>query len=120
MPAVLSKHVFAEEEYETMIGITNRTIQKAALCAGLMAVLLFAPQLSVAQDKEHPEHPAEHPEHPKDKAAGEMTMDALAAAITDYVKRDAKLKGGFFLVYDAVDKKPLQLELIQGQACSTG
>ena len=89
-----------------MIGFMNRTIQQAALCAGVVAALLVVPQLSPAQDKEHPEHP-------EDKAASEMMLDALAVAITEYVERDAKLKGGFFLVYDTVDKKPLQLQLVK-------
>ena len=89
-----------------MIGFTNRTILRAVLCAGVVAALLVVPQLSPAQEKEHPEHP-------EDKAASEMTLDALAAAITDYVKHDAMLKGGFFFVYDKVDKKPLQLQLMK-------
>ncbi|MCH7549306.1 MAG: hypothetical protein IH969_07220 [Candidatus Krumholzibacteriota bacterium] len=101
-----SHHVFTEKDDKTMIGRTNRTIMKASLCAGVAAALLLAPQLSPAQEKEHPEHP-------EDQAASEMTLDALAVAITDYVKQDAKLKGGFFLVYDAVDKKPLQLTLVK-------
>jgi hypothetical protein len=54
----------------------------------------------------------EHPEHPKGEHPQEMTLDQLATAITDYIARDSKLKGGPFLVYDAVDKKPLQLELV--------
>jgi hypothetical protein len=60
----------------------------------------------------------EHPEHPKNdekKAAAEtekpVTMDALADAITAYIAQDAKLKGGYFLVYDAEEKKPLVLTL---------
>ena len=89
-----------------MIGFITRTIQKAGLCAAVVAALLVAPQSSPAQDKEHPEHP-------EDKAASEMTLDALAVAITEYVEGDAKLKGGFFLVYDTVDKKPLQLQLMK-------
>src|SRR5215510_9875648 len=59
--------------------------------------------------QEHPEHPKG--EHPKG-AAQEMTLDELSAAITDYIARDSKLKGGPFLVYDPVDKKPLQLDLV--------
>ena len=34
-------------------------------------------------------------------------------AITEYVDGDCNLKGGFFLVYDKVDKKPLQLTLVK-------
>lgn len=60
--------------------------------------------------QEHPEHPrGEHPTAPKaDKG---VSMADLAAAITDYVTKDAALKGGFFLVYDTVDKAPLALTL---------
>jgi hypothetical protein len=53
----------------------------------------------------------EHPvEHPVEKKAG-LNKETLAKAITGYVKKDADLKGGFFLVYDQVDKKSLALTL---------
>ena len=57
----------------------------------------------------------EHPEHPEKKGQpdGALTMDELDEAITGYVQHDTKLKGGYFLVYDAVDKKPLALELVK-------
>jgi hypothetical protein len=74
----------------------------------MVAMLLVGPQAISAQEKEHP---AEHPEHPEDKA--EMTVDGLAEAITAYIERDSKLKGGYFLVYDQVDKKPLELKLVK-------
>jgi hypothetical protein len=77
--------------------------------AAVLTVALLALGTS-AWAQEHPEHPKkEHPE--KAKAADTMTLDELAEAITLYVERDAKLKGGWFLVYDAVDKKPLMLKL---------
>ena len=59
----------------------------------------------------------EHPEHPKDKkaeqaeSAEKLTLDELEDAITRYIEHDAKLKGGYFLVYDAEEKKPLVLQL---------
>jgi hypothetical protein len=55
----------------------------------------------------------EHPEHPEDKgkAQEQTTLDELAEAITSYIERDAKLKGGYFLVYDLEEKKPLLLQL---------
>jgi hypothetical protein len=61
----------------------------------------------------------EHPEHPKQdekqaeqpKAEKKMTLDDLADAITLYIEQDSKLKGGYFLVYDAEEKKPLVLKL---------
>ncbi len=42
-----------------------------------------------------------------------MTLKALAVAISGYIDEDSKLKGGFFLVFDTVDKKPLQLQLVK-------
>jgi len=75
-----------------------------------------------AKKAEHPaEHPksgkkAEHPagEHPKgDKKAdhSEVNMKQLAKAIKGYVSKDSALKGGYFLVYDSVTKKTLELKL---------
>jgi hypothetical protein len=54
----------------------------------------------------------EHPEHPKEaQAETPITLDALADAIGLYIQQDAKLKGGYFLVYDTEEKKPLALTL---------
>jgi len=80
---------------------------RLSLGIGVAAALWLLAAPLIAQ--EHPEHPKG--EHPKG-AAQEMTLDELSAAISDYIARDSKLKGGPFLVYDAVDKKPLQLELV--------
>jgi hypothetical protein len=54
------------------------------------------------------EHPAEHPGGKKKSA---LTKEELAQVIEAYVKKDAALKGGFFLVYDSAAKKPLVLTL---------
>jgi len=61
---------------------------------------------------EKPEHP-EHPEHPEDGGmmGFHVDKDVMAKAITDYVNMDSELKGGYFLFYDAKDKKPLALTL---------
>ncbi len=69
-----------------------------------------------ARAQEHPEHPKEKSEEKKQPAehaeSGEkMTLDELAVAITQYIEQDSKLKGGYFLVYDAEEKKPLVLQL---------
>ncbi|MGH8004703.1 MAG: hypothetical protein ACRECJ_08270, partial [Limisphaerales bacterium] len=40
-----------------------------------------------------------------------LTMADLSKAIKEYVAQDAKLKGGFYLVYDPVAKKTLELTL---------
>lgn len=87
-----------------MIGFTNRTVCEATLHAGIITMLLFWPQTTPAQD---------HPEHPKATSSTEMTLDALGEAITGYIEQDSELKGGYFLVYDAVDKTPLQLKLLK-------
>lgn len=84
------------------------------LTAGLlvMAFFLFAAISVPAQ--EHPEHPSkekEKKEQPSKDEASAVTVDQMAQAISDYVNADAKLKGGFFFVYDATSKKPLQLSL---------
>lgn len=90
------------KDVETMTGFVSRVVRQIALGAGVLAIAFFPPEVARAQD---------HPEHPKDKASTEMTLDGLEQAITTYIQKDSKLKGGFFLLYDDVDKKPLQLEL---------
>jgi hypothetical protein len=57
------------------------------------------------------EHPTEHPEAKKEDKGAAVTKDKLAEAIESYVESDAALKGGYFLVYDPVDEKVLQLTL---------
>ena len=68
------------------------------------------------------EHPTEHPtkakkvkkvqaKQPTEAKAGAVTIDQMAHAITHFIESDAKLKGGFFLCYDASAKKALQLTL---------
>jgi hypothetical protein len=79
---------------------------------GLLICAMAAPS-GIAMAQEHPEHPTEkeHPEHPEEKAAANLTIDQLAQAINEYVAGDTQAKGGFFLVYDQVAKKPLVLSL---------
>lgn len=84
----------------------GRLVRQVALGAGILAMAFFSPDVVPAD-----EHPAEHPEHPEDKAPTAMTVDVLEQAITAYIESDSKLKGGFFLFYDDVDKKPLLLQL---------
>lgn len=57
------------------------------------------------------EHPAEHPAKHSDKKS--IDKDNMAKAIKNYVKDEAELKGGYFLVYDKKAKKPLALELVR-------
>lgn len=95
---------------------------RLALAAIPLLALAFQPACAVAQ--EHPEHPkagAEHPkkggaEHPAEhpaaaaKAPAFTTAD-MSRAIRGEVEADARLKGGKFLVWDPVARKPLALEL---------
>ncbi|MEW6250986.1 MAG: hypothetical protein AB1716_10095 [Planctomycetota bacterium] len=72
--------------------------------------------LRVALAQEHPGRPigGQQPqkgEHPDKPAAKAITAGELGRAIEDYIKNDTRLKGSFFLVYDAQDKKPLVLTL---------
>ena len=69
--------------------------------------LLVAASAVRVRAQEHPEHPTNKP---KLETKG-VSIPDLADAITDYVKKDAALKGGFFFVYDPVDKAPLALTL---------
>lgn len=87
------------------------------LSAILLPALLLLFGVAVAVAGEHPEHPEkktekehpEQPEHPQD--AAKIDVEMMAAAITGYVETDTKLKGGFFLVFDAASSQPLQLTL---------
>ncbi|MEE9269986.1 MAG: hypothetical protein V3V49_06970 [Candidatus Krumholzibacteria bacterium] len=82
-----------------MVRFSNRVVRETALGAGILAILFFSPQTAPAQED--------------DKASVETTVEALVKAITGYIDEDSKLKGGYFLVYDTVDKKPLQLQLLE-------
>jgi hypothetical protein len=75
-----------------------------------MAVGLFLLTGGAAWAQEHPtEHPKAKTESKKVEAS--LTMADLSKAIKDYVAKDAKLKGGYFLVYDPVSKKTLEMTL---------
>ena len=56
-----------------------------------------------------PEHP-EHPEHPTTKKEPQLTVEALAISIENYIQNDVNIKGGFF-VYDKDKKELLTLTL---------
>ena len=73
-----------------------------------LGIILLSPGRVLAQ--EHPEHPetkAENPEHPE----AEVTMDALGDAIEGWIAEQTQLMGGYFMVWDPVDKTPLALTL---------
>ena len=73
-----------------------------------LALLVVGPS---ALAQEHPEHPEKKDKVERAKSAETMTLDELANAITHYIEQDSKLKGGYFLVYDGDEKKPLMLQL---------
>lgn len=86
--------------------------------SNVWGILVTAVAFSVYAVALAAEHPSEHPskkavEHPgmKGKEKPELTKEALAQAISDYVKKDADIKEGYFLVYDEVEKKPVALTL---------
>lgn len=59
-----------------------------------------------------PGNAQEHPEHPKGaEPKSSLTLEEFARAITRYVTGDTSTKGGYFLVFDRVEKKPLALTL---------
>ena len=81
------------------------------IAAVTTAALLVLGTSALAQ--EHPEHPKQDEKQAAQPKPAEkpMTLDQLADAITLYIEQDTKLKGGYFLVYDAEEKKPLVLKL---------
>lgn len=74
----------------------------------LLAIFSLLALATFGAAQEHPDHP-EHPE--KAEAAFKVDVDAMETAITKFVESDARLKGGFFMVFDQKSKKPLTLTL---------
>lgn len=73
------------------------------MIASLALLFLFAfPQL---QAQEHPT------EHPSSTAKSALTPEALAKEITQYVDKDSKLRGGYFVFHDQKEGMPLALTL---------
>lgn len=75
---------------------------------GVAVALVMASGMAYALEDIHPTG-VEHPPAVMKKA--DVTKEELATAIKGYVKKEAALKGGYFLVYDRVDQKPLVLSL---------
>jgi hypothetical protein len=84
---------------EKLMDKKYRIAYGVALCLVLMTIsgVLYAA-----------EHPMEHPAGAMKKS---LTKGDLAAAIKSFVEKDAKLHGGYFLLYDGMDKKPIALTL---------
>jgi hypothetical protein len=83
--------------------LAMRAGRAAALGAVLTAVLGV---VALAQ-----EHPA--PPKAKERPAKEegVSREALGASVREWITRDAKLKGGYFLIWDGQEKKALALTL---------
>lgn len=77
-----------------------------------LALLMFVLSAGAA---EHPgkEHPGEKTSEHPGKEEHKVTKEMLSKVIQDYVKKESKLKGGFFLMYDEQAKKPLVLSLLK-------
>lgn len=74
----------------------------------IMMLILFYSSAQFINAGEHPEHPTK-----KTKSKGGVTMKDLASAIESYIKKDADLHGGYFLVYDKKAKESLILTLVK-------
>ncbi|MFN7181083.1 MAG: heavy metal-binding domain-containing protein [Planctomycetota bacterium] len=70
---------------------------------------IFVDGKIIAQEHPH-EHPSEHPRGSKPKEET-VTKEDLARAIHEYIEKDSKLKGGYFLIFDREKNKPLTLKL---------
>jgi len=79
---------------------------RQAIAVTSLAALVLLPGSARSQ-----EHPSEHPSGSKPAEKASLTMAELARAIEDYVTSDARMKGGYFLVYDPIAKAPLALTL---------
>ncbi len=55
------------------------------------------------------EHPKEHPS--TEKKGATLTPETLAREITQYIEKESKLKGGYFLFFDEKSNQPLVLTL---------
>jgi hypothetical protein len=89
-----------------------KTLGVGAL-AMIVGIFLLTGGMALAQ-----EHPTEHPKATQQskktetsKTEASLTTADLSKAIKEYVARDAKLKGGYYLVYDPVSKKTLEMTL---------
>jgi hypothetical protein len=104
-----SLFVVARFEFVTEgVSIMNRTERRKTLARVSLTWLAALVVACAAFADEHPKGP----EHPADQACTPVNPEALARAIQGYVSQDAKLKGGYFLVYDDPAKRTLALTLL--------
>ena len=77
----------------------------------LVATVALLALAAFVAAQEHPEHPQQGEKQAEKSTEKPMTLDQLADAIASYIQQDSKLKGGYFLVFDTEEKKPLALTL---------
>jgi hypothetical protein len=89
-----------------------RTISERANIINIMIIQIFIAALFLVGKTAMAQ---EHPGKPMSEAPGmqksSVTIESLASAISDYVKKETDLKGGYFLFYDDEQDKPLALTL---------
>ena len=97
--------------------IWKNVLRSVAVTVAILAVAGWSyaaehPEKKKGEHREHPgTHDAEHPEESGSGTKAVLTKEALAEAVSAYVKKEASLKGGYFLVYDKKAGKPLALSL---------
>jgi hypothetical protein len=83
------------------------SIFRALWALAVLALLVVGAAYAAEHPSEHPKAGAEHP------AGATVTPDQIAGAVTDFLKADSKLHGGYFLFYDGKKKEPLALSLVR-------
>lgn len=76
------------------------------IVAGLIAVFLAAANSATAQ-----EHPSGISSQGQASRMSTVTKESLLKSITDYINKESKIQGGYFLYYDKAQDKPLALTL---------
>ena len=98
-----------------------RTTWRAALAVSMLAAgSALAQGYPTEKYSDPPATPRPNEPYEGKPATGERIADLVAEAIEDFIEEDSKLKGGAFLVYDPVDKKPILLELVKVHADRIG
>lgn len=76
------------------------------IVTGLIAVFLMAANTAIAQ-----EHPTGMSSQEHATKMSTVTKESLLKSITDYINKESKIQGGYFMYYDKMQDKPLALSL---------
>lgn len=76
------------------------------IASGLIAVLLTGANKAIAQ-----EHPTGMSAQGQASKMSTVTKESLLKSINDYINKESKIQGGYFLYYDKMQDKPLALTL---------